>query len=201
MMRRGILAAIAIISLGVDTAWAQTSQPFEIGAQIASQRVGELDATDVGVGGRAAWHPYQLIGVEGELNYYGSDIPDRTAISGSRVEGLFGITAGPRIGQVRPFARIRPGFLSVGSAPGPVACILIFPQPLSCALAGGDTLFALDVGGGVELFTPGKTFVRLDLGDRMLRYRGPAIDRSGEVHDDNFIGHDLRVAIGAGWRF
>jgi hypothetical protein len=201
MMRRGILVAIAVISLGVDAAWAQTSPALEVGAQITSQRVGELDSTDVGVGGRAAWHPSQLIGVEGELNYYGSDIPDRPAISRSRVEGLFGITAGPRIGQLRPFARIRPGFLRVGSAPGPVACILIFPAPLSCALAGGDTLFALDVGGGVELFTPGKTFVRFDLGDRMVRYVGPAIDRSGDVHNENFIGHDLRVAIGAGWRF
>ena len=204
MMRRAILVAIAAIGLGVDAAWAQTSQPFEVGAQITSVKVGELDSTDVGVGGRASWHPSRLFGVEGELNYYGRDIPDRPyepAISRSRVEGLFGITAGPRIGQLRPFARIRPGFLRVGSSPAPVGCIAIFPVPLSCALAAGQTLLALDVGGGVEVLTPGRTSLRFDLGDRMLRYRGPAIDRGGEAHDDDFIGHDLRVAIGAGWRF
>jgi hypothetical protein len=201
MMRRAILIALFTTGLGVGAAWAQTSQPFEVGAQVTSVNVGELDSTDVGIGGRASWHPSRLIGVEGELNYYGSDIPDRTAISGNRVEGLFGITAGPRLGLLRPFARLRPGFVRFGSSPAPVACVLIFPQPLSCALAGGDTLLALDVGGGVELFTPGQTFLRLDVGDRMVRYLGPAIDRSGDVHDDNFIGHDLRLAIGAGWRF
>jgi hypothetical protein len=198
-MRRTILVAIAVVGLGVDAAWAQSSPPFEVGAQITSVRIGELDSTDVGVGGRASWHASRLIGVEAELNYYGSDIPDRTAVSRSRVEGLFGITAGPRIGLLRPFARIRPGFVRLGSAP--VACIAIFPSPLSCALAAGETLFALDVGGGVELLTPGRTFLRFDLGDRMVRYLGPAIDRSGDVHNDNFIGHDVRVAIGAGWRF
>lgn len=201
MMKRVILVAIVTVGLGGDTAWAQTSESFEIGAQVTWARVGELDSTDIGVGGRAAWRPSRSIGVEGELDFYGSDIPDERTVSGSRVEGLFGITAGPRIGQLRLFGKIRTGFLRVGASPEPFACILIFPPPLSCTLAAGGTFFTLDVGGGVDLLTPGSTFVRFDLGDRMVRYPGPTLARDGTVHDDKFIGHDLRVAIGAGWRF
>jgi hypothetical protein len=201
MVARVILVFIVTIGLGVESARAQTSRPLEIGAQITSAHFGELDSTDVGLGGRAAWHPSRLIGVEGELNFYPSDLPDQTPVSRGRVEGLFGITAGPRFSQWRPFARIRPGFLQVQSSPEPLACILIFPAPVSCGLAAGQTLFALDVGGGVELMTPGRTFVRLDVGDRMIRYQGPAIDHDRNVHDNDFVGHDLRFAIGAGWRF
>jgi len=199
-MRVIVLMLAAALWLSVDVAPAQ-AQTAEVGAQITAARIGELDSTDLGFGGRASWHPSRLLGVEGELDFYPSDIPDRTAVSRSRVEGLFGITAGPRLSQWRPFARVRPGFLRIGPAPQPIACILIFPPPLSCTLAAGETLFALDIGGGVELFTPGSTFVRVDVGDRMLRYSGPALDRNRDVHNEHFFGHDLRAAIGAGWRF
>lgn len=201
MMRCAILFSIVAIIFGVDTAWAQTSESVEIGAQIPWANIGELDSTDVGFGGRASWHPSRWIGVEGELNFFPSDIPDSRPVSSSRVEGLFGVTAGPWINQWRPFARVRPGFLTVGSAPGPIVCLAIFPPPLSCTLAAGATLFAFDLGGGVEVRLPGRTLVRLDLGDRMVRYPSPSIDIDGGVHDNDFIGHAFRFAIGAGWRF
>jgi hypothetical protein len=200
-MRRAILISIVAIILGVDSAWAQSSQSFEIGAQIPWANIGELDSTDVGFGGRASWQLSRWIGVEGELNFFPSDIPDSQPVSSNRVEGLFGVTVGPQINQWRPFARIRPGFLTVGSSPGPVVCLAIFPPTLPCTLAAGATLFAFDLGGGVDVRLSGKTFVRLDLGDRMVRYPSPVIDSAGEVHDNDFIGHDFRLAIGAGWRF
>jgi hypothetical protein len=128
-------------------------------------------------------------------------VPEGTAISSNRVEGLFGVTAGPRLGRWRPFARLRPGFLRIGEAPEPVACILIFPPPLSCTLAGGRTLFALDVGGGVSVDVAPATSLRIDIGDRITRYPGPAFGRGRRVHDAAFHGHDLRVAVGAAWRF
>ena len=193
-----VVVLTAALTFAAAAAHAQTA---EIGAQLTTTRIGELDSTDIGFGGRASWHPSSLIGVEGELNFFPSSIPDRVAISRNRVEGLFGVTAGPRIGALRPFAKLRPGFLRIGSSPEPIACILIFPPPLSCTLGSGQTLFALDVGGGVEVLTPGSTFLRVDVGDRMVRYKGPVMDSNREVHTDHFFGHDLRVAIGAGLRF
>ncbi|MBM3820052.1 MAG: hypothetical protein FJW14_13680 [Acidimicrobiia bacterium] len=162
---------------------------------------GEFDATDVGAGARASWHPVPLVGVEGEVSYYPGDLGGPAAFSGSRVEGLFGATVGPRLGRVRPFAKLRPGFLRVGGAPRPIACIAIFPPPLRCTLAGGRTLVALDAGGGVEWLSSGRTFVRVDAGDRMVRYPAPAIDSGGAVRSDAFTGHDFRFTLGAGVRF
>jgi hypothetical protein len=201
MMKYVIAAVAAAAGLGVSGASAQTPGPFEVGVQIPIAHIDELDSTDVGIGVRAAWRGLPLIGVEGEINFFPSDIPDQTAITGNRVEGLFGVTVGPQINRWRPFVRFRPGFLNVGESPEPVACPLIFPPTLSCTLAAGGTFLTLDVGGGVEVAATSKTFVRFDIGDRMVKYPGPAIDRSGESHDDDFFGQDLRLAIGAGWRF
>ncbi|MGE0444681.1 MAG: hypothetical protein AB7P99_05590 [Vicinamibacterales bacterium] len=192
---------LLVLVAGAPAAFAQENRPFEAGAQLTIGRIGELDATDVGVSGRLSWFPAASLGVEAEVGFSPGDVPEGTAISSNRVEGLFGVTAGPRLGPWRPFARLRPGFLRIGEAPEPVACILIFPPPLSCTLAGGRTLFALDVGGGVSVdVTPG-TSLRIDIGDRMTRYPGPAFGRGRRVHDRGFYGHDLRVAIGAAWRF
>jgi hypothetical protein len=200
------LARIAsVIALGLclpaPRASAQTSDSLEIGAQIPVEHIGELDATDAGIGVRVAWSGITGIGLEGELSLYPRDIPGETRISGSRTEGLFGMTAGPRLGQWRPFARLRSGFVHVGEAPAPVICPAIFPPIVTCRLASGATLFALDFGGGAEVSTSGRTFVRVDVGDRMVRYPGPAIDRDADVHEDDFFGHDVRLAFGAGWRF
>ena len=131
----------------------------------------KLDTNDVGFGGRLSWFPTRFLGVEGELNFFGADIPDRVAITAGRMEALFGVTAGPRMTWGRPFARVRAGVLRLDPAPQPIACSLIFPPALPCALAGGDSLLTVDVGGGFEVFTPARTFVRVDIGDRMLRPR------------------------------
>ncbi len=93
------------------------------------------------------------------------------------------------------------GFLNVRPASEPFACLLIFPPPLSCELGAGRTLPAFDVGGGFELFPTERTFVRVELGDRMLKYPGPARSKSGAILDDGFFSHDLRFAAGAGLRF
>ena len=173
---------------------------LQVGGQLVTVVSGEFDSTDVGFGGRIAWQPVPLLGVEGELTFYPADFADEPAFSGSRFEGLFGATVGPRLGQLRPFAKIRPGFVTFNDAPRPFACILIFPPPLACSLSG-KTVFALDVGGGVEWLGPSRTFVRADIGDRILRYPSPVIDSGGAVRDSAFSSHDVRFAVGAGVRF
>jgi hypothetical protein len=207
-VKRVVVVSLLAISLGHSTVVSAQSgraspsgNSFEVGAQITSARIRQLDTNDVGFGGRLSWFPTPFVGVEGELNLFAADIPDRPAISRGRVEALFGVTAGPRMNWWRPFGRARAGVLRVDSAPQPIACIQIFPPPLQCALAGGGSLVAIDLGGGFEVFTSAKTFVRFDLGDRMLKYSGPALDRNGGVHDGAFFDHDLRATVGGGWRF
>jgi hypothetical protein len=201
--RFSLVSAIAALVLLRPALAAAQSGPelFELGVQVPVAASGEFDRTDAGIGGRFAWRPTTLMGIEAEVNLYPRDFPDGTAFSRGRVEGLFGVTLGPTFSRARPFARLRPGFVQFRDAPQPFACILIFPPPLSCALASGQTVFALDVGGGVDVATTRKTFVRADAGDRLVRYPGPAFDRGGKVHDGSFFGHDFRFAIGAGLRF
>jgi hypothetical protein len=200
LIRIGVAAVLLLLVPDVRQAAAQA--PFEAGAQVVVVSSGEFDTTDVGFGGRFGWKMSPLLGVEAEMSFFPQNLDDRVRdFSASRVEGLFGVTVGPVLGRVRPFAKARPGFVNFSEASGPLICIAIFPPTLPCAMAGGDTVFAFDVGGGVEFFPSDRTFIRLDLGDRLLRYHGPAIDSDREVHDDTFFGHDLRLAVGGGIRF
>ena len=138
MNKLALVCAIAgLVVAQPGSALAQsTSDRFELGVQVSSVISSQFDATDVGLGGRFAWHPVEPLGIESEINLYPGDFPDQRAFSRGRVEGLFGVTVGPRFGRLRPFARLRSGFLSIREAPRPFPCILIFPPPLSCEEIG-----------------------------------------------------------------
>lgn len=189
--------AAALITLLIP-ALAGAQDRFDVGAHVAVTRSSEFDETDTGVGGRFSWHPVSLIGAEAEMTIYPASFPNANGFSRSRIEGLFGVTVGPRLPGLRPYARVRPGFLTFRGQP--VVCILIFPPPLSCQLATGRTLFALDLGGGVELFPASRAVIRVDVGDRILKYPGPSF-RNGRATQDSFYSHDFRLAAGAGVRF
>jgi hypothetical protein len=161
----------------------------------------QFDASDAGIGGRIGWQAMPLVVLEAELVHYPGHFADDPAFSRARFEGLFGATVGPRLGRVRPFVRVRPGFLRVQEAPEPFACIMIFPPPLACQLAAGHTLTAIDIGGGVDVSVGERTFLRIDAGDRLLKYPGPAFDSDRNVHEEAFFGHDVRIAASGGIRF
>ena len=177
------------------------AQSFEAGAHFSSARWSEFDGADNGVGGRLTWRPSALIGLDAEVTWYPSDFPEGIAFTRSRTEALFGATIGPKIDRVRPFAKLTAGVLKVGATPGAFACIAIFPPPLNCQLAGGDTLLAFEIGGGVAIDMTDRTFVRVDITDRILRYPGPVFDSNFEVRDERYLGHAPRFTLGAGIRF
>lgn len=172
---------------------------WEVGGQLAHVRSSEFDDSDVGIGGRLAWFPATFLGLEGELDAYRSDFPDRR--ERTRLEGLFGVTVGPQLGRLRPFAKVRAGFLRYPPASEAILCVAVYPPPLGCTLAGGQTVTAYDIGGGVQGFVSRRAFIRVDLSDRLLRYPGPALRAGGKRTDGASFGHDLRLSFGAGWRF
>ena len=199
-MFRPSAVVLLLFSIAIPQARAQS---FEAGAHVATSQWSEFDGNDVGFGGRFTWKPSPLFGVDADLSWYPSDFPpDTIAFSGTRMEGLFGMTAGPRLTRTRPFARAAAGFLRSSEAPEGMACILIYPPPLNCLMAVGHTMPIVEFGGGVEIDATDRTFLRVDAGARMLRYPGPAF-RNGlnEIRDDNFWGTALRFTIGAGFRF
>ena len=190
-----------LLVVGVLAPLPVSAQSFEASAHFAASQWSEFDGNDLGVGGRFTWTPVPMIGVDADLTWYPSDFPDRIAFTRSRFEGLFGVTVGPRLNRVRPFAKAAAGFLDVGATPGAFACIAIFPPPLNCALAGGDTLPAFEIGGGVAIDATRRAFVRADVTDRILRYPGPTFDSNFTRRDEGFLGHALRLTLGAGIRF
>jgi hypothetical protein len=196
-----VIVSVLVLICARPVAAQSDDYAFEAGIQVATAVSSEFDGTDVGVGGRLSWHPVTLLGVEGEFTVYPGEFADQHAFSGGRVEGLFGATVGPRLGRLRPFVKVRPGFVTFREASEPIVCILIFPPPLNCTLAAGRSVFALDVGGGVDWFPSGRTFIRVDAGDRALRYPSPTIDSAGTVRDESFFSHDFRFAVGGGLRF
>lgn len=197
-----ILAAVAttsILAIAAPAAAQTDRSGFEVGVQVPSANSGEFDTTDVGVGARIAWRT-GWFGVEAEFDGYPGDFPGGAAFSSGRMEGLFGATVGPRIGRVRPFARLRPGFMTFQQAPDPFGCIAIFPPPLSCTLAAGRTVFAFDAGGGIEISATPRTFLRVDAGDLLVKYPGPTTDQDFDRRE-SFFSHDFRFAAGVGFRF
>lgn len=203
MNRVAAVVAVACLSLVLPYPAVAQAAPdrFELGAQVLSARSGQFDQTDIGLGARLSWHPTALLGIESELDVYPGEFPDGPPFSRGRIEGLFGVTAGPRFDRVRPFARLRSGFLTMREASRPFACIAIYPPLLSCDLASGRTLAVFDIGGGIEVFAGPRAFVRVDAGDRLVKYQGPVIDNNRVRQDDSFVGHDFRLALGAGLRF
>jgi hypothetical protein len=201
MHKRWLTSAACAAALLAATTAPARAQQFEAGAHVVTANSSQFDSTDVGGGGRFAWKPGRLLGVEAEFSLFPGDFPADRGFSGGRVEALFGATVGPQLGRVRPFAKLRPGLLTFNEPSQPIACIQIFPPPLSCTLAAGRTLFAMDIGGGVELNTGGHAFIRIDAGDRLVRYPGTVFDTNFVVRDSPFFSHDFRFTAGGGVRF
>jgi hypothetical protein len=196
-------AALLVLVLFLCASSAAAQGPtarFDATAQVSWARSGEFDATSAAIGGRFAWHPVNMLGVEAELAFYPGDWPNGRAISSSQREALVGVTFGPRLGRLRPFVKLRSGVLHLAEAPAPFPCILIFPPPLNCRLAAGDTLTAVDYGGGVEV-AAGRGLLRVDVGDRLVQYPGPVLDLRRNRRDGAFWSHDLRIGLGVGMRF
>jgi hypothetical protein len=195
------IASLLVLALLVSSSTAQ-SQSLDLGVHFGGAQWSEFDSFDFGAGGRLSWKPTPVIGLEGELNWYPFDYPgDTAAFSGSRLEGVAAVTAGPRIDRVRPFVRFGAGFLRASPAPEPFACIAIFPPPLNCLLAAGDTMPSIEIGGGVEVSTSARTFLRFDAVDRILRYPGPTFGPADEISEEGFFGHAFKFSFGGGIRF
>jgi hypothetical protein len=197
-----VLIALMAVTAGSSQAMAQT-HGAEVGGHVGVLRLSELDTTDVGVGADAVWHVAPALGIDGAFTWFPGSDPSSGG-SGRRQQrtlGLAGLRTGVSAGSVHLFARGRAGFLRFGSEPA-TACILIFPTPLVCQLAGGYTAFAVEVGGGVSvgLIPSGRLRASLEAGDLMVRYGFTSFRPNGTT-TDGFISHNLLVTIGAAWQF
>lgn len=175
-------------------------RPAEASVQAVATRLSEFEETSVGVSARISYRMGSWVAADAELGLFPGDLGD-PPFSASRTEGLLGVRVGPQREWGGVFAAVRPGFVRFAEAPEPIACILIFPPPLSCALAAGRTVFALTFGGGVEAFAGERTVFRVEVGDQLLRYPGPVLGKEDAVIDEHLSSHNLRLTASVGLRF
>ena len=175
-------------------------RPWDVSVAASWTDYDEFDDTSFGLGLTASRRITSWLAADAQIGFSPSDL-GRPAISASRFEGFLGLRAGPRLGAHQVYAAIRPGFVNSADAPEPIVCIAIFPPPLGCALATGETLFGTQLMGGLELVPSERTVVRVEAGSLLLKYPGPAIARDGETFDDALWSHNLRFGLSVGLRF
>jgi hypothetical protein len=164
------------------------------------ERIGSNDhragTSTLGLGGRAVWHLFTFVDLEGELAVH-----PNAGVSGYKLEGFVGAKAGARFRRFGAFVKVRPGFLYFSKDPFGVGR----PGAVFPTTEWAHSLDpALDVGGVVEYYTSTRLIVRFDLGDTMIRYHPRTVVVSQLQPPQEIAGfttHNRRWSVGVGKRF
>jgi hypothetical protein len=196
------VAASFVLLTAAGSAFAQTDdRRGDVSLQVAVRSLSEFDETETGLGARLSYRWNGWLAADGEVNLFPLDVGS-PAFSSSRLEGLAGVRIGPRLGDaIGVFLGLRGGAVRFSEAPGPFPCILIFPPPLVCAISAGDTLPTVQFTAGLELFPSERLVVRVEAGDQLLRYSGPAFTEDREVFDRSRWSHNFKATASLGLRF
>jgi hypothetical protein len=110
-----------------------------------------------------------------------------------RIDAFAGMKAGYRANRFGVFAKVRPGFSRLFDrgieCGGDVCALMLFAPP-----SYGNE-FALDLGGVVEFYPPGRFLARIDVGDTLVRRRALAPPCSACTN------HNFSIRFGMGVRF
>jgi opacity protein-like surface antigen len=197
---RGAVSAmffLAMLGLCYTTAYAQAEVPkVELGGFFAFTRLRDLDSNASGFGGRVTFNPHPNFGIEAEIGYSPSiglgGLGDETGdvnVKLKMLTGLFGVKLTGRPGErVAVFGKIRPGFVrftASANVPGTPASV-----------NASTRQFAIDYGGGVEVFASKRVGFRFDAGDLIIF----------DVEETRLFrvlrrSHNLNITAGVTFRF
>lgn len=201
------LITLLVFSVASDAiVSAQSAEPrFEMGAQASVLRLTDFDTTNAGFGGRVLFRLNDWMSVDGEVSFFPHDKvvgptfqtsigPGRVESTRRRMDALVGVNVGSRRDRLGAFVKLRPGvtrlhhkgFNCVGEG---CALVLIAPNIYRVE-------FALDFGGGVELYPSRRTVARLEFGDTVIRHRS-----SAPPCPSGCTSHNLSSRVGLGVRF
>jgi hypothetical protein len=184
----------------------------EVGIQFSTVRFGEMRITEPGFGGRFTYNINKHVAVEAEANFFPQEPQEyfEELKGGHKTQALFGIKAGTRSRRLGWFLKIRPGLVNfsnfirhfepcISNCSNP-------PPPFNFS----ETDFALDVGGVLEFYTSRRTFIRVDVGDTIVRSNsGEKIELPGSVKSEGYFvinsairstSHNLQLNVGVGFR-
>jgi hypothetical protein len=204
-----IAAALILLVIGIPAA--AQSRRFEASTHFTFLDVGERTP---GFGGTLTYNVTNRVGLESTLSFFPGDPPSNLGSSirpvlggwntGNILQGQFGpkvVVVRKRNAQFFSDLRYRASAGIGGSGiTGDIS-----------AIAGRQTSFALDVGGGAEFLPTQRTFLRFDIGDTYFRYNaftttlnGPGFAGVGILPVVGFRGssvHTLQISTGVGLRF
>ena len=150
--------------------------------------------TDVGIGGRLASNLTRNFAFEGEFNFF----PDAKPTSDRRVQGLFGVKAGPRFNRFGIFAKARPGFIRFGEVKS--RSYRVPDGYIATAYFPAKTAFAFDFGGVIEFYHTPRVFTRFDIGETVIRTSQRSVYNQAP-RNFTITNHRLQLSFGLGFRF
>ena len=191
---------------------------FEVGIHFTSitKPDSSSSSTEAGVGGRFTFNLNRSVALEAEgnlfphsCNFCGGNLGDN---SGIIKQGLFGVKAGKRFEKWGIFAKARPGIVTFGQG----NTIYTITGTGTSAVVGvrrvGESHFAADLGGVVELYPFKRIFTRLDASDVLIHY--PSRQRNFLSFDPvtnsptlipfttrSETRHNFQFSAGVGFRF
>jgi hypothetical protein len=176
------LAILLLLPLHSVTTSAQADVPkFELAGQMALLRTTYFN--DIGYGGRFSYNATELFTLETEVDRF----PQNRYGEGTKTLSVFGVKFGTRTDSAGFFTKFRPGFISYSNQYTPTLdCSASALIPDSCFAA--QRHFAMDFGGGFELFPSRHTIIRFDIGNLLIRANGQT-------------SNNLLMNIGFGYRF
>jgi hypothetical protein len=199
-LRLHVPSAVALLFLLAHAPAQAQDRRADLSLQVSLRSLSQFDETEAGFGARLSYRLGRWLAADGEVGFFPGEVGS-PAFSASRLEGLAGLRGGTRLGGVGVYLALRGGAVHFAEAPEPFACIAIYPPPLVCALSGGDTLPTVQVSGGLEAHHGERLVFRLEAGDQILRYSGPAFTPDRDIIDDGLWSHNFKATASVGWRF
>jgi len=160
----------------------------------------DIDDLVVGGGARVGYNITRRFAVEAEGSVFQRPPTSNPVTRGRWAQGFFGLKVAKRLNKLSIFAKVRPGFSRFD---GITSVIRDGAGVTEINPTKDNSFFALDAGGGIEIYPSRRTIVRLDASDVIIRY----VNRPGENFNvanpirEAFYGHSLRVSIGFAVRF
>lgn len=213
--RSFLFVAMLLLFVRIE-AWPQSrSYKFELGGQFVGFRArstrfpdgllggitNHIDDFILGGGVRAGYSIAENLAVEGEVNVFQRPPTDDPATLGKWSQGFFGLKLRKQVRSIGLFGKVRPGFARFD---GVTSAISLPDGSVGINLIKDNTFFAIDVGGGIELYPSRRTIVRLDAGDVIIRYTGRPgkdFDPISNLVGRTYYGHNLQISVGFAFRF
>ncbi|HLF84297.1 MAG TPA: hypothetical protein VI837_08995 [Blastocatellia bacterium] len=216
-LRTKALVLVETVSLvfGLEARAQSRPRKFELGAQFVGYRAhstkfpdgfpagvtNHIDDFVLGGGLRAGYRIAQNLAVEAEVNIFQRPPTDDPATPGKWSQGFFGLKLSKPLNNISLFAKVRPGYARFD---GVTSAIILPDGSVGVNLIKDNHFFAVDIGGGVELYPSHRTIIRLDAGDAVIRYTarpGRGLDPVSNLVRRTYYGHNFLFSAGFAVRF